>query len=80
MLVGQAVMQGASGHFVIVVDKDSKAEIRPVKVGSWYRDQWFIRTGLAAGDVVVVDGMAKLAPGASVKITDAAAPSAPAAK
>jgi membrane fusion protein (multidrug efflux system) len=76
----QAVLQGASGHFVIVVNKDSKAEIRPVKVGSWYAEQWFIHTGLAAGDVVVVDGMAKLAPGVTVKITDAAAPSAPAAK
>lgn len=76
----QAVLQGASGHFVIVVNKDSKAEIRPVKVGSWYGDQWFIHAGLAAGDVVVVDGMAKLAPGVTVKMTDAAAPSAPAAK
>jgi membrane fusion protein (multidrug efflux system) len=73
----QAVLQGAKGHFVIVVDKDSKAQIRPVQVGSWYDNQWFIRKGLAAGDVVVIDGMVKLAPGALVKATEAADPSAP---
>jgi membrane fusion protein (multidrug efflux system) len=76
----QAVMQGTKGHFVIVVDKNDKAEIRPVQVGNWYKDQWFIRSGLAAGDVVVVDGMIKLAPGARVKATEAAANPTPAAK
>jgi membrane fusion protein (multidrug efflux system) len=74
----QAVLQGAKGHFVVVVDPDSKAQIRPVQVGNWYNDQWFIRSGLNAGDVVVVDGMAKLTPGAPVKATEAAAKSAPA--
>ena len=67
----QSVLQGAKGHFVIVVDKESKAQLRPVTVGSWYQDQWFIREGLAAGDVVVVDGMAKLTPGALVTATEA---------
>lgn len=76
----QAVLQGDKGHFVIVVDKDSKAQVRPVEVGSWYRDQWFIHSGLAAGDVVVVDGMIKLAPGARVKATEASDKPAPAAK
>lgn len=73
----QAVMQGAKGHFVIVVDKDNKAQIRPVQVGSWYKDQWFIRSGLNAGDVVVVEGMVKLAPGVLVKATEATAKPAP---
>ena len=31
----RAVQQGAKGHFVWVVDKDSKAEMRPVIVGDW---------------------------------------------
>lgn len=76
----QAVLQGAKGHFVMVVDKDSKAQIRPVEVGSWYKDQWFIRSGLAAGEVVVVDGMVKLAPGVRVTATQATAKPTPAAK
>lgn len=64
----QAVLQGASGHFVIVVDKDSRAQIRPVEVGPWQGDEWFILKGLAKGDVVVTDGVVRLSPGAPVRI------------
>ena len=28
-----AVLQGANGHFVVLVDKDGKAQMRPVEVG-----------------------------------------------
>jgi membrane fusion protein (multidrug efflux system) len=76
----QAVLQGANGHFVVVVDKESKAEIRGVQVGPWHGDDWFITEGLKAGDVVVTDGLVKLSPGASVKIVDAPGNAAPATK
>jgi membrane fusion protein (multidrug efflux system) len=76
----QAVMQGAKGHFVIVVDQDGKAQVRPIQVGNWYNDQWIIRSGLNAGDVVVINGMAKLAPGTPVKATAAAITPPPAAQ
>jgi len=76
----QAVLQGAKGHFVVVVDKDSKAEIRGVEVGPWHGDDWFITQGLKAGDVVVTDGVVKLSPGAPVKIVDAATNAVPATK
>ncbi len=66
-----AVLQGAKGHFVIVVDKEGKAAVRPVEAGSWIGDDWFIDRGLAAGDVVVVDGMVRLTPGAAVKTAEA---------
>jgi len=69
----QAVLQGAKGHFVMVVDKDGKAQIRGVQVGQWYGDDWFVTEGLQAGDVVVTDGVARLSPGAPVKVVDAAA-------
>ena len=46
----EAVLQGAKGHFVVVVDKEDKAEIRPVQVGPWDGDDWFITSGLKAGD------------------------------
>src|SRR6185436_20063818 len=65
----RAVQQGAKGHFVWVVDKGGKAELRPVVVGDWYGDNWFIAQGLAAGDQVVVDGALRLAPDAPVKAT-----------
>ena len=61
----EAVLQGAKGHFVVVVDKDNNAEIRGVEVGPWYGNEWFITRGLAPGDTVVVDGMVKTVAGGS---------------
>jgi membrane fusion protein (multidrug efflux system) len=86
MVPQQAVLQGAKGHFVIVIDKESKAEIRGVQVGQWYGDEWFITAGLKPGDVVATDGVVRLTPGAPVKIVppaakapaEAAKPAAPA--
>jgi membrane fusion protein, multidrug efflux system len=64
----RAVQQSSKGHFVWVVDRDNKAEHRPVVVGEWYEDEWFIYEGLHAGDQVVVDGFLTLRPGAPVKV------------
>jgi membrane fusion protein (multidrug efflux system) len=75
----RAVLKGAKGHFVIIVDKENKAQMRSVEVGQWQGENWFISQGLAAGDIVVVEGMMRLTPGAPVKIVDAAA-KAPAAE
>ena len=72
----QSVLQGAQGHFVVTVDKDNRAQIRPVEVGTWDGDDWVIVKGLAAGDVVVTDGMVRLSPGAPVKVVAAAAKAA----
>jgi len=50
------------------VDKDGKAQTRPVKVGDWQGDNWFISKGLSAGDVVITDGLIRLAAGSPVRI------------
>jgi len=55
------------------VNKESKAEPRPVVVGEWVGDAWIIISGLAAGDQVIVDGVMKIGPGAPVKVADPAA-------
>jgi membrane fusion protein (multidrug efflux system) len=65
----RAVQQSSKGHFVWVVDNDGKAELRPVMVGEWQENDWFIYRGLQAGDRVVVDGALTLRPGAPVKAT-----------
>jgi membrane fusion protein (multidrug efflux system) len=62
----RAVLQGAKGHFVWVVDKDGKAENRPVTVGDWSGDDWLVTEGLRAGEQVVVDGGLKLGPGTAL--------------
>lgn len=78
----RAVQQSGQGHFVWLVGKDGKAELRPVVVGDWYDNSWFISEGLHAGEQLVVEGGQRLAPGAAVTVTaraGAAAASAPAA-
>src|SRR5437763_3438129 len=56
MIPQRAVQQGAKGHFVWVVNKDSQAEPRPVVVGEWKGEDWLISEGLDSGEKVVVDG------------------------
>jgi membrane fusion protein, multidrug efflux system len=69
----RAVLQGAQGNFVWIVNSESKVEPRPVEVGPWHGDDWFINRGLTPGDVVVVEGVLKLGPGAPVKVVERAA-------
>jgi membrane fusion protein, multidrug efflux system len=58
-----AVQQGARGHFVALVNAQNQAEIRPVVVGPYLGDkEILIEQGLHAGDRVIVDGFAHLAP------------------
>ncbi len=63
----RAVQQSQAGHYVYVVNAEGKAEQRMVKVGDWVGDNWMIESGLASGDVVIVDGTIKIQPGAQVK-------------
>jgi len=66
-----AVLQGAKGFFIWIVDKDGKAQTRPVEVGDWQGDNWFIFNGLSAGDRVITDGLIRLATGVPVRIVAA---------
>jgi membrane fusion protein (multidrug efflux system) len=67
----QAVLQGAQGFFVWVVDSEGKAQIRNVEVGDWQGDNWFISRGLSNGDRLITDGIVRLAKGTPVKIVEA---------
>ena len=64
----RAIQQGAKGSFVWVVDDNGKAEFRPVQVGPWHGEDWFIEEGLQDGETVVVDGALKLRAGAAVQV------------
>jgi membrane fusion protein (multidrug efflux system) len=83
----RAVLEGPQGKFVYVVDKDDKgmtvAQARPVEAGEWITrgsgadaEQWVIRTGLAAGDQVILDNLIKIRPGAPVQPAAATASAA----
>jgi membrane fusion protein, multidrug efflux system len=70
-----AVMDGTQGKFVYVAEKDKDgkdvAGVRPVTLGEWVEldgvNQWVVETGLKPGDDVIVDGVAKLRPGAPIQ-------------
>ncbi|HEY7985596.1 MAG TPA: efflux RND transporter periplasmic adaptor subunit [Methylophilaceae bacterium] len=70
MVAQRAVLEGPQGKYVYVVNAKSQVETRPVEVGDWTGEQWVINKGLQAGDKVIVDGVAKIGPGAPVKVTE----------
>lgn len=81
-----AVMDGPQGKFVYVPgkDKDGKevALPRPVTVGDWVDGtnghRWIVESGLAAGDAVIVEGLARVMfPGQPITVVPAGATAAP---
>jgi len=68
----RSVQQSAKGHFVWVINKDGQAEVRPVVMGEWIGDDWFVFEGLKSGERVVVDGGLMLQPGMTVTIKESA--------
>jgi membrane fusion protein (multidrug efflux system) len=68
----RAVQDGSKGHYVWVVGNDGKARQRAVEVGDWIGDDWFINSGLKAGERVVVDGAARVTPTAPLRVAQLA--------
>jgi len=62
-----AIQRGSRGTFVYLVKADHSVEVRPVAVGPAGRTEAAIETGLAANDVVVVEGTDKLREGTVVQ-------------
>lgn len=54
----------------MVVGKDGKVEVRPVKVSRALGDKWLVEDGLKAGDKVIVEGLQKIGPGMPVQATE----------
>ena len=63
-----AVQRGSRGTFVYLVNADNTVSLRNVRVGPAQGDNVAIDEGVAAGDLVVVDGADKLREGAAVDI------------
>ncbi|WP_258806803.1 efflux RND transporter periplasmic adaptor subunit [Pseudidiomarina sp. CB1] len=51
----------------MVVNQESKVEQRYLELDGTSGDAWIVRSGLAAGDQVIVEGLQKIQPGAPVK-------------
>jgi multidrug efflux system membrane fusion protein len=72
LIPAAAVQRSPQSTFVYVVKADNTVEMRDVAVGPSEGDETSVRSGLAAGETVVTDGVDKLQPGAKVSTEHAA--------
>jgi membrane fusion protein (multidrug efflux system) len=66
-----AVLQNETGRFVWIAGSDGKALPRNIRAGAWLGGDWVVLDGLKAGDVVILDNLARLRPGAPVQVKKA---------
>jgi membrane fusion protein (multidrug efflux system) len=63
----QAVQRDNNGASVMLVGADGKVVPRPIQTGSAQGEKWIVTEGLKQGDIVIVEGLQKIKPGAPVK-------------
>ena len=66
VIPAKAVSENEAGYFVLVVGADNKIETRSVTLGSTYKDQRVVESGLKQGEKVVVEGLQKVSSGETV--------------
>ncbi|MCL1980416.1 MAG: MdtA/MuxA family multidrug efflux RND transporter periplasmic adaptor subunit [Proteobacteria bacterium] len=67
-----ALQRGAQGTFVYLVNADQTVAVRPVSAGVTHEGNVAILNGLAAGDLVVVDGAERLREGSKIEVKEPA--------
>jgi multidrug efflux system membrane fusion protein len=78
LIPSAAIQRGTPGTFVYVVKDDRSVSVAPVKLGPAQGEITAIASGIAPGDVVVIDGADKLREGAKVELITRDTPTAPA--
>ncbi len=75
----QCVTNDSQGnHTVLLVTNDNKVESRTIQTDRAIKNQWLVTGGLQAGDRVIVSGLQKAMPGATVHATEqSSAPTVP---
>jgi membrane fusion protein (multidrug efflux system) len=65
----QAVSRDPKGNPVaLIVDAEGKVQQRMLTLDRAIGDKWFVSSGLAPGERVIIEGIQKVKPGASVKV------------
>jgi membrane fusion protein (multidrug efflux system) len=64
-----AVQTDQNGQYVLVVDASHKVRQQPVVVGDQIAQDYVVRSGLKAGELVIVDGIQKVTVGNAVNAT-----------
>jgi len=62
-----AIQRGPQGSYVFAVKQDKSVEVRPVTIALTQNNSVAISSGVAPGDVVVIDGQDKLQPNMKVE-------------
>ncbi len=70
VIPAQAVQRGPKGTYVFLVKPDRTVEMRAVKVATIEANQALLDDGLAEGETVVTDGVAKLADGSRISTAE----------
>ena len=60
------VQRGVPGTFVYLINADDTVSVRPIQLGVTDRDRVEVKSGLAPGDRIVIDGADKLREGAKI--------------
>lgn len=64
LLVPQrAVIEVQGLHQIMVLDKENKVGVRPIKTGERIGSDWIVLSGIEPGDTVLVEGQQKIRPG-----------------
>src|ERR1700722_4989345 len=62
------IQRGVPGTFVYLVNADNTVSVRPVQLGATEGERVEVRSGLAPGDRIVIDGADKLRDGAKINV------------
>jgi len=63
----ESIVVGERGTNIYVVDAEGKVELRPVEIGRMAGGRCEIKSGLSAGDAVIVQGVQLVRPGLAVR-------------
>lgn len=77
---GAAVQNGTQGQFVYVVGDNRTAQMRPVTIKHTEGSDVALASGVAAGEMVVLEGVDKIQDGARVDVQSPGQPAAPTAE
>ncbi|MCK9603218.1 MAG: efflux RND transporter periplasmic adaptor subunit [Candidatus Omnitrophica bacterium] len=65
----QGVFRNPKGEaYALIVDSENKVQQRILAIDRAIGDKWLVSSGLNSGDQVIIEGVQKVRPGASVKI------------
>ncbi len=68
ILIPQSCVNELQGrHSVYLVTDSNTIENRQIETGPTVNDFWIVKSGLAPGDKVVLEGLQKVRPGATIK-------------